>query len=159
MGASLEEALGRVTRCPSGTQDEGGLGRPRPPSREASCVISQGSGDLTPLNPLCLMCNVFAQSLQSRLTLGDPTDCSPPGSSVHGIFQARILEWVALPSSRGLSQPRDRAHDSYVSCIGRPLPFHSRHSGRGMLLVWHSVTPGLCDAVDIGLHLVSSCSL
>ena len=32
-------------------------------------------------------------------------DCSPPGSSVHGIFQARILEWVAMPSSRGSSQP------------------------------------------------------
>ena len=37
---------------------------------------------------------------QSCPTLGDPTDCSPPGSSVHGILQARILEWVAVPSSR-----------------------------------------------------------
>ena len=46
-----------------------------------------------------------AQSLQSCLTLCDPTDCSPPGSSVHGIFQARILEWVAVPFSRGSSQP------------------------------------------------------
>ena len=45
------------------------------------------------------------QSLQSCLTLGDPMDCSPPGSSVHGILQARILEWVAMPSSRGSSQP------------------------------------------------------
>jgi len=41
-------------------------------------------------------------------------DCSPSGSSVHGIFQARILEWVAISSSRGSSQPRDRTH---VSCI------------------------------------------
>ena len=41
------------------------------------------------------------------LTLCDPMDCSPPGSSVHGIFQARILEWVAISSSRGSSQPRD----------------------------------------------------
>ena len=40
-------------------------------------------------------------------TLGDPKDCSPPGSSVHGISQARILEWVAIPSSRGSSRPRD----------------------------------------------------
>ena len=38
-------------------------------------------------------------------TLCDPMDCSPPGSSVHGILQARILEWVAMPSSRGSSQP------------------------------------------------------
>ena len=51
------------------------------------------------------------------LTLCHPMDCSPPGSSVHGILQARILEWVALPSSRGSSWPRDRTHISYISCI------------------------------------------
>ena len=45
-------------------------------------------------------------------------DCSLPGSSVHGIFQARILEWVAMPSSRGSSQPRDQTQMSHVSCIG-----------------------------------------
>ena len=44
---------------------------------------------------------------QSCLTLCDPMDCRPPGSSVHGILQARILEWVAVPFSRGSSQPRD----------------------------------------------------
>ena len=44
---------------------------------------------------------------QLCLTLCDPTDCSSPGSSVHNIFQARIVEWVAMPSSRGSSQPRD----------------------------------------------------
>ena len=51
---------------------------------------------------------------QSCLTLCDPMDCSPPGSSVHGILQARILEWVAIPFSRGSSQPRD---GTQVSCI------------------------------------------
>ena len=45
-------------------------------------------------------------------TLGDPMDCSPPGFSVHGILQARILEWVAMPSPRGSSQPRDRTQVS-----------------------------------------------
>ena len=45
-------------------------------------------------------------------------DCSPPGSSVHGILQARIREWVAIHSSRGFSQPRDRTRVSYVCCIG-----------------------------------------
>ena len=45
-----------------------------------------------------------------------PTLCSPPGSSVHGISQARILEWVAIPLSRRSSQPRDR---TCVSCIAR----------------------------------------
>ena len=50
---------------------------------------------------------VCAKSLQSCPTLCDPMDHSPPGSSVHGALQARILEWVAMPSSRGSSQPRD----------------------------------------------------
>ena len=44
-------------------------------------------------------------------------DCSPPGSCVHRIFQARILKWVAISSSRGSSQPRDRICISFVSCI------------------------------------------
>ena len=51
---------------------------------------------------------------QSCLILCNPMDCSPPGSSVHGILQARILEWVAIPFSRGSSQPRDW---TWVSCI------------------------------------------
>ena len=46
---------------------------------------------------------MHAKPLQSCPTLCDPKDFSPPGSSVHGIVQARILEWVAMPSSRGLN--------------------------------------------------------
>ena len=46
-------------------------------------------------------------------------DCSPPGSSAHGIFQARILEWGAVSSSRRSSPPRDQTHISCVSCTGR----------------------------------------
>ena len=45
------------------------------------------------------------KSLQSCLTLCKPMDCSPPGCPVHGIFQARILEWVAMPSSKDLPSP------------------------------------------------------
>ena len=45
---------------------------------------------------------------QSCPTLCNPMDCSPPGSSLHGILQARILEWVAMPFSRRSSQPRDQ---------------------------------------------------
>ena len=52
--------------------------------------------------------------LQSCLTLCNPMDHSVPGSSVHGMLQARILEWVAMPSSRGSSQPRDRTQVSDV---------------------------------------------
>ena len=51
---------------------------------------------------------------QSCPTLCDPMDCSPPGSSLYEIFQARILEWIAISFSRGPSQPRDRTQ---VSCI------------------------------------------
>ena len=51
----------------------------------------------------------------------DPLDCSPPGSSVHGISQARILEWVAISFSRGSSWPRDWTH---VSWIGRQILYH-----------------------------------
>ena len=58
---------------------------------------------------------------QSCWTLCGHMDCSPPGSSVHGIFQARILEWVAVPTSRGSSQPRDQTH---ISCIGRQILYH-----------------------------------
>ena len=49
---------------------------------------------------------------QSCLTLCDPMVCSPPGFSVHEILQATILEWVAMPSSRGSSQPRDGTYSS-----------------------------------------------
>ena len=52
------------------------------------------------------------------LAVCDPLDCSPPGSSVHGIPQARIVEWVAISSSRGSSSPRDRTR---VSFIGRQV--------------------------------------
>ena len=58
--------------------------------------------------------DVRAKSHRSCPTLCDPIDRSPPGSSVHGILQARMLEWVAMPSSRGSSQPRD---ETQVSCI------------------------------------------
>ena len=63
-------------------------------------------------------------SVQSCPTLCDPKDCSLPGSSVHGISQARILEWVAISFSRGSSQPRDQTHISQVSYIGRRVLYH-----------------------------------
>ena len=62
---------------------------------------------------------VSAKLLQSCPTVCHPMDCSPLGSSVHGILQAIILEWVPMPSSRGSSRSKDRTSVSYVSCIGR----------------------------------------
>ena len=61
--------------------------------------------------------NWCAKSLQSCPTLCDPMDWRLPCSSVHGILQARILEWIAVPSSR----PRDQIRVSYISCIGRQV--------------------------------------
>ena len=49
------------------------------------------------------------------LTLGKPMNCSPPGSSVHGVLQAGILEWVAIPFSRGSFQPRNRTRVSLIA--------------------------------------------
>ena len=56
----------------------------------------------------CMKMKSESEVAQSCPTLCDPMDCSPPGSSVHGILQARTLEWVAIPSSRGSSRPRDQ---------------------------------------------------
>ena len=68
-------------------------------------------------SPTCM----HATSLQSCLTLYDPMEWGLPGSSVHGILQARVLEWVATSSSRGSSWPRDR---TYISCIVRWILYH-----------------------------------
>ena len=66
---------------------------------------------------------------QLPLTLCDPMDCCMPGSSVHKILQARILEWGVMPSSRESSWPRGWAGISYVSCIDRQVLYHQRHLG------------------------------
>ena len=68
-------------------------------------LCSKARGILLPspgIEPACLKVKV-----QSRPILCDPMDCSLPGSSVHGIFQAIVLEWIAISFSRGSSQPRD----------------------------------------------------
>ena len=62
-------------------------------------------------------CESESEVAQSCPTLCDPMDCSPPGFSVHGILQPRILEWVAMLSSRGSFQPRGRTPISCVSGI------------------------------------------
>ena len=67
-----------------------------------------------------LTCFSVNMCLLSHLTLCNPMDCSPPDSSVHGILQARTLEWVAMPSSRGSSQPRDQTRSP--SLLADSLP-------------------------------------
>ena len=78
---------------------------------------------------------VHARSVQLCPTLCDLTDCSPPGSSVHGILQAKKLEWVAMSSSSGSSQPRDRTCASCISRIAGGFFFlWLRHGGKLQLL-------------------------
>ena len=75
---------------------------------------------------------------QLCLTLCDLMGHSPPGSSVHGISQARILEWVAISSYRGPSWPRDQ---TCVSCIGRRVLYHwATWEARLKWSAWHQMT-------------------
>ena len=81
-------------------------------------------------------------------TLATPMDYRPPGSSVHRICQARILQQVAISSSRRSSWPRDQTHVSYISCTGRQvlyhlgswaiqyhiIPIHAIHPSKGFLV-------------------------
>ena len=86
------------------------------PSNEYSGLISFRVDwlDLLAVQGILLAFVFLREVAQSCPTLCDPVDCSPPGSSVRGILQARILEWVAISFSRGSSRLRDRTQ---VSCI------------------------------------------
>ena len=78
-------------------------------------------------------------------TFCKPMDCSLPGSSVHGILLARILEWIAISSCRGSSSPSDQTHVSYVSCTGRGPLYHSRPLGSLYHVVhYHCSVAQLC---------------
>ena len=76
---------------------------------------------------ICLLVCMHTKSFQSCQHLCDSMDCNQPGSSFHGILQARILEGVAMPSSRGSSQPRDRIRFSYTSCSGKGVLYQQHH--------------------------------
>ena len=92
-----------------------------------------------PWNEWSCLCSVA----QSHLTLCDPKDCSPPGSTVPGISQARILEWVAITYSRRTSWTRDRTPVSCISCIGRQILYHWCHLGSPTMLGCGSLAFGL----------------
>ena len=88
-----------------------------------------------------------AQLLQLYPTHCDPRDCDPPGSFVHGILQASVLEWVAMLSSRGSSQPRDRTHIFCVSQHYRQILWYLQLIGS---LVFSQVCPTEKGAVGRG---------
>ena len=84
------------------------------------------SNSKTPQVCVCVGAGGVCLYAQLCLTLCDPMVCSPPGYSVHGILQARILEWVAISSSRVSSQPWEWTQ---ISCIGRRILYQLSHPG------------------------------
>ena len=96
---------------------------------------------------------------QSCPTLCDPMNCSPPGFSVHGMVQARILEWVAIPLSRGSSQPRDQ---TLVSCIAGRL-FTVWATGKSFFMAEYYSTVGIDNVSfihsSVGAHFNGFCLL
>ena len=80
-----------------------------------SCLMLAG------LSGFLQVVNQRSEVAQSFLTLCDPMNCNLPGSSIHGIFQARVLEWVAITFSGGFSPPRDRTQVSHIA--GRRFTF------------------------------------
>ena len=80
-----------------------------------------------------------------HVQLCDPMDCSSPGSSVHEILQARILEWVAFPFFRGSSPPRDSNQVSHIA--GRFFTFRATREAAGAAKSLQSC-PTLCDPID-----------
>ena len=105
----------------------------------------------------CLLQCVKVKSLQSCPTLKDPMDCSLPGSSIHGIFQARVLEQGAISSSRGSSRPRNRTQVSHI--IGRHTLYPLSHQGSHLMMLWCKAvanktcyTENLNTAIFLGGH-------
>ena len=95
----------------------------------SSCRSFSSNGDLPTLGPFGLLVLLILIHTQLCLTLCDPMDCSLPGSSVHGIFQARILEWLAIHYFRGCSWHRDQTCISCISCFGREILYLLHHLG------------------------------
>ena len=91
-------------------------------------------------NPMLCKCSLHVLCVLSHFSrvwlFCHPKNCSPSGSSVHGISQARILEWVAIPFSRGSFWPRAQTQVSCVSSIGRQILYQLSHLGSPVLIVW-----------------------
>ena len=106
------------------------------------CVNRQAIGVWNKDDELSPICKYDWKVLVTQLhpTLCDPMDCSLPGYSVHGILQARILEWVAISFSRGSSQPRDWSQVSFIAggfftvWATREAQFKNRHSQKELII-------------------------
>ena len=91
----------------------------------------------------------WAHSLSHVQVFCNPMDYSLPGSSVHGIFQARILEQVAISYSRGSSWPRDWTHVSCISCTGMWILYHSASYSPYLFIFILIYSPGNWGAMRI----------
>ena len=113
------------------------------------CPVLSVLKSIYPLvSTLCVcVCSQFCPTLCNSM------DCSPPGSSVHEIFQARILKWVAISYSGISSQPRDQTCISCVSCIGRQILYHWAAWG-AQVLTEHLLNEWMIEWIDTNyLHI------
>ena len=106
--------------------------------RAAQSLLSSFFPFFLPHRASCVHACLYTQSLQSFSTLCDPMDHSPPGSSVHGIFQARILEWVIMSSSRGSSQPTVEPQGRPPCTMKEPSSLPRDRPGINHILQWKS---------------------
>ena len=122
---------------------------------DSACMFCEWHPTLPPfgwLDCVCV-CMCACPVAQLCLTLLDPMDCSPPGSSVYGISQARILEWSAISHSRRSSQHRDWTHISCVPCIGRQTLYHcATWETRVIRVYWPIKSPHRSEKKKKGIH-------
>ena len=90
---------------------------------------------------------IYSEIAQSCPTLCDPMDCSPPGSSIHGILQARVLEWGAISFSRGSSWPRDQTQVSRIAgwCFNLWATWKAPQKQTKSILNYYDFYPSLYD--------------
>ena len=104
---------------------------------------------------------MWSEVAQLCPTLCNPMDGSPPGSYVHGIFQARILEWVAISFSGRSSQPRDRTQVSSASFTGRchwevdSLPWATWEASSKHKCLWKKCVSRLMASIQLSFHVTS----
>ena len=104
-------------------------------------ILPPGSKEVKP-SFACVHTQLHTQS-QSCLTLCNPMNCSPPGFSVHGILQARILEWIAIPFCRGFSRPgiEPRSPALQVDSFPAAPPGKPKNTGVGSLSLFQWIFP------------------
>ena len=123
------------------SQREGNTDRPAEPGPSTSPQAWRRASRTRSPTPVSALLFCTVRSAQSCPALCHTLDCGPPGSSVHGILQARILEWAATSSAGGSSWPRDPTRTSSVSCTGRRVLHHKRDAVLESLALAQALQP------------------